>query len=315
MDILMLTRAEVQQSLDLDALLDALDASFQALSDGAVDAPARSGVSAPGAGFLLVMPAYRPTEPMAVKVVSVFQGNERLGIPGHQALICMFDSETGTPIAVMDGTYITAIRTAGAAALSTRLLARKDARVLAILGAGVEGHAHLTMLPRVRDFSEIRVASRDSSHARSLAAADPRAQAVESFEDAVRGADVICLCTASGTPVIELGWVSAGAHITSVGYMPPAGELPQEVIEYGHLFVETRLAFAPPPAGCGELTGLDPNSGTELGEVSLGRRPGRQSDHELTVYKSMGHASEDLAAASIAYQHAKQQRVGRIVTL
>lgn len=315
MDMLVLSQSEVHRCLDPDVLLGALAEGFKALSDGMVSSPERSGVSVPGAGLLLAMSAHRPGQPMAVKLVTVFPNNERRGLPGHQALICIFDPETGTPVCVMDGTFITALRTAGAAALSTRLLARSEARVLAILGAGVQGRSHLLMLPRVRDFTEIRIASRDARHAASLATTDPRARVVESFEDAVRGADVICLCTASGQPVIELDWLAPGAHVTSVGYAPPAGELPRAVIEHGQLFVETRLAFAPPPTGCGELTGLDPSTGTELGEVLLGRRPGRQSDHALTVYKSMGHASEDLAAASVVYQRAQREHIGRTITL
>src|SRR5271157_2831497 len=159
MHILMLNETEVQRLLDPDALLDALAEGFSALSSDLVDAPKRIGVSVPNTGFLLAMPTYQQGREITVKLVSVFHGNEQLGIPGHQALICLFDPQTGTPLSIMDGTYITALRTAGAAALSTRLLARMDTRVLAIVGAGVQGHAHLKMLPRVREFSAIRIAS------------------------------------------------------------------------------------------------------------------------------------------------------------
>src|SRR5438874_8295473 len=258
MDILLLNETEVQRLLDPDALLDALAEGFKALSDGLVAAPKRNEVSVPDSGFLLAMPAYQHGREVTVKLVSVFHGNEGLGIPGHQALICWFDAQTGTPLSVMDGTYITALRTAGAAALSTRLLARTDTRELAIVGAGVQGRAHLTMLPRVRPFSEIRIASRHFAHAEQLAATDARARAVETAEEAVRGADVVCLCTTAGEPVISLDWLAPGMHITSVGYAPPGGELDRRVIEHGRLFLETRLAFDPPPAGCGELAGFDP---------------------------------------------------------
>jgi alanine dehydrogenase len=261
------------------------------------------------------MPAYQQGREVTVKLVSVFHGNKRLGIPSHQALICLFDPQTGTPLSFMDGTYITALRTAGAAALSTRLLARTDTRVLAIVGAGVQGRSHLKMLPRVRPFSEIRIASRHFADAEQLAAADSRARAVETAEEAVRGADVVCLCTSAGEPVVSLDWLAPGMHITSVGYTPPGGELDRRVIEQGRLFVETRLAFELPPAGCGELSGLDPSVGTELGEVLLGRSLGRQYNDEITVYKAMGHASEDMAAASLVYHRAKQESAGRIVAL
>src|SRR5437764_1845762 len=160
MQILMLNETEVHRLLDHDALLDALAESFSALSSGLVDAPSRIGVSVPNTGFLLAMPAYQQGREVTVKLVSVFHDNQRGGIPTHQALICLFDQETGTPVSVIDGTSITALRTAGAAALATRLLARTDSRVLAIVGAGVQGHAHLKMLPHARPFSEIRIASR-----------------------------------------------------------------------------------------------------------------------------------------------------------
>ena len=227
----------------------------------------------------------------------------------------MFDPQTGTPLSIMDGTYITALRTAGAAALSTRMLARTDTRVLAIIGAGVQGRSHMTMLSRVRPFSEIRVASRRFEYAEQLAATDSRACAVKTVEEAVRGADVVCLCTSASDPVISLDWIAPGMHITSVGYSPPGGELDPKVIAHGRLFVETRMAFEPPPAGCAELSGFDPSIGTELGEVLLGRKQGRLSKEELTVYKAMGHACEDMAAASLVYHRARQDGVGRTMAL
>jgi alanine dehydrogenase len=315
MGILLLNETEVQRLLNPEALLDALAEAFRALSSGLVDAPKRIGVTVPNTGFLLAMPAYQQGREIAVKLVSVFHDNQRFGIPTHQALICLFDQETGTPLAFMDGTSITALRTAGAAALSTRLLARQDTRVLAIVGAGVQGRAHLTMLPHVRPFSEIRITSRHFAHAGQLAATDARAHAVETSDEAVRGADVVCLCTNANEPVISPDWLTRGMHVTSVGYAPPGGELDRKVITQGHLFVETRLAFEPPPAGCAELAGLDPSVGTELGEVLLSLRPGRQSNDEITVYKAMGHACEDLAAASLVYHRARQDGAGRSVML
>lgn len=315
MPILMLNQAEVQRLLDPDALLDALAEGFRALSDGLVAAPRRNEVTVPESGFLLAMPAYQQGREVAVKLVSVFHGNAQRGLPAHQAIICVFDPQTGAPVAILDGTHITALRTAGAAALSARLLARMDARVLAIVGAGVQGHAHLRMFPHVRPFSEIRIASRHFAQAERLAATDPRARAVHTAEEAVRGADVVCLCTNAGEPVMSAGWLSSGTHITSVGYAPPGGELDPTMIARGRLFVETRLAFEPPPAGCAELAGVDPHVGTELGEVLLGRRPGRDSTDELTIYKAMGHACEDLVAASLVYRRAQAEGAGRTETI
>lgn len=314
MQILFLSQDEVKQLLDLDLLLEALADGFKALSSNQVCAPLRNEVMVP-AGFLLGMPAYLSNHQIGVKLVSVFHDNHRRGIPGHQALICLFDPETGSPRAVMDGTYLTAMRTAGGAALSARLLARENASTLAIIGAGAQGESHLGTFPLVRDFKAIRVASLHHSDAERIAALDPRAVAVDSFEDAVRGADVVCLCTTSSRAVVEREWLDPGAHLTSVGYMPPGGELSREIIDEGRLFVETRLAFGPAPVGCDELKGFNPEIGTELGEVLLNLRSGRQSDHELTVYKSMGHAIEDLVAADLVYRRAKAEGLGTPIKL
>jgi ornithine cyclodeaminase/alanine dehydrogenase-like protein (mu-crystallin family) len=262
-------------------------------------------------GYLLSMPGYAAGLGLGVKQVTGFPENHMLGLPSHQALIALFDPATGSPLALMDGTRITAIRTAGAAALSARHLARKDARVLAILGAGVQGHAHLEILPRVRDFEEIRIASRTNESAERLAERDPRARAVANREAAVRGADVVALCTSSVSPVILRSWVSPGTHVSSVGFAPPGGELDRELAENASLFVESRaVAFQPPPAGCIELVGMDAEQATEMGEVLLGTRPGRRSSDEITLYKSMGHAVEDLAAAGLVYRAAAAKGAG-----
>lgn len=315
MDLLLLGESDLRRLLDLDQLLEALAAGFMALSDGKTVAPGRTQVSVPHAGFLLTMAAWQPGNNLAVKMITGFPGNPGLGLPAHQALICVFDPRTGTPVAVMDGTYVTAMRTAAGAALSARLLARQEARVLTLIGAGVQGRSHLTMLPRARPFEEIRVVSRSVDDARRLAATHPTARAMASPEEAVRGADVVCLCTTSSTPVIEWDWLAPGTHVTSVGYSPPGSELPGAAIHRGRLFVETRLAFAPTPVGCPELAGLNQDVGTELGEVLLGRRPGRRTEEEITVYKSMGHAMEDMVAADMVYRAAIQEGGGLAVKL
>jgi ornithine cyclodeaminase/alanine dehydrogenase-like protein (mu-crystallin family) len=256
------------------------------------------------------MVGYMPGAGLAAKLVSVFPQNDQRGLPSHQAFITMFDEHDGTPLALMDGTYITAIRTGGAAAVAARALAREDARVLAILGAGVQGRSHLETFPRVREFAEIRVASRDTGKAAALAARHPRARAVASFEAAVRGADVVACCTDTREPIIGREWLKAGAHVSSVGgtFGP---ELDAATLAEASVFVEWRgAATTAPPAGARELQGFDVERLTEVGEVLAGMRPGRRFAGELTVYKSTGHAVEDLAAARLVYDRANAEGAG-----
>ena len=236
---------------------------------------------------------------LAAKLVALFPDHE----PSHQALIAVFDAETGTPLAVMDGTHITAVRTGASSAVATRALARENARVLAVLGAGVQCRSHLDTVRRVRPFEEVLVASRTFSRANVLAE-ETGAVAVESFEQAVRGADVVCCCTHASEPVLRREWLSPGAHVTSVGAALDGPELDPETVGAGLLCVESRVAFSPPPAGSFELQGLDPEQAVELGEVLAGTRPSRTEAAQITVYKSMGHAVEDAAAAALVLSSA-----------
>jgi ornithine cyclodeaminase/thiomorpholine-carboxylate dehydrogenase len=252
---------------------------------------------------------------MAVKVVTLFESNAAAGVPAHLATIGLYDADTGVCRAFMDGTYITAIRTSAAAALACDLLARRDARVLAIVGSGVQAEHHLRTFPMVRDLAEIRIAALRHDEARRVAELDPRARAVDGVEEAVRDADVVALVTSAGQPVIDPAWLRPGTHVSSVGYKPPDGELPSELARTGHLFVETRKALEPPPVGCAELRGLGPGAATELGELLLGRAPGRRDADEITVYKAMGHVVEDIAAAELVVAAARRAGVGTSVAL
>src|SRR2546422_4753212 len=183
-ELLYLSRADVEHLLDIDAMLEALAHALVVLSSGITSVPPRTAARVPDLGLMGTMAGYVPGVALEVKLVSVYPGNHARGLPSHQALIALFNEDDGAPIAVMDGTYITAIRTGGSAAVATRVLAREDARVLAILGAGTQGGSHLETFPRVRDFQEIRVASRNHRRAQDLAARNPKARPVESFEDA-----------------------------------------------------------------------------------------------------------------------------------
>ena len=249
---------------------------------------------------------------MGIKMATFYPGNTEL--PTHMAVIALFDPKTGQPLALMDGTEITATRTGASSAVSIRALARQDARVLAVLGAGVQGRSHVAAARRVRDFDELRVASRNVEHARALAG-DVGAVAVDSFEEAVRGADVVCVCTDAPEPVLSAEWLASGTHVSSVGVSREGPELDHATVTAGLLVVESRVAFEPYPAGAHELQGLDPDSAVELGEVLAGTREGRSSPEQITVYKSMGHAVEDAAAAGLVYRQAREHGIGTEVEL
>jgi len=290
--MLVLSQEEVERLLDVDQLLDALERAFVELSAGRASVPPRIAAFSER-GLLGAMPGYVDGV-LAAKLVTLFPDHE----PSHQALIAVFDAETGTPTAVMDGTHITAVRTGGGSAVATRALARDDARVLTILGAGVQGRSHLDAVGRVRDFQEVRIASRKPEHAHAFAE-ETGATAVDTFEEAVAGADVVCACTSTAEPVLRRDWLDPGTHVTSVGSSMDGPELDRETITAGLLVIESRVAFQPPPAGSHELQGLDPSVAVELGEVLSGSHPGRTSPEEITVYKSMGHAVEDAVAAAL----------------
>lgn len=314
-ELLYLSRADVERLLDIDAMLDALARALVILSSGITSVPPRTAARIPDLGLMGVMAGYVPGVALEVKLVSVFPANDSRGLPSHQALIALFDESDGAPLALMDGTYITAIRTGGAAAVAARALARNDAKVLAILGAGVQGGSHLETFTRVRDFKEIRVAARDRAKAAALAARDSRASVATSFEEAVRGADVVACCTDAREPVIRREWLAPGVHVSSVGgtFGP---ELDSETVAAGKVFVEWRgAALNPPPAGAHELQGLDADKITEVGEVLAGTRPGRTSEHDITVYKSTGHAVEDAATARLVYDRARAEGAGLTLPL
>lgn len=312
--MLLLTRKEIEHLLNPNELITALEEGFKALSANQLNVPPRNQAIAPN-GVLVGMPAYMPNKLMSVKLVSVFHENHKQNIPDHQATITLFDSETGSPLAFMDGEIITAMRTAAGAILSIKHLARKNSKTIAIIGAGVLGKAHLKMIGSLGGIEKIFIASKDFVKARALAAYASNAIAVDSIQEAVSQADIICLCTSSLEPVIKSEWLKEGVHISSVGYRPPGGELPRDLVESSHIFIESKVAFNDPPVGCSELRGLDPESGTELGEVLLKEKAGRRSEKEATIYKSMGHAMEDLVAANLVYKKAVEQGIGKVFEL
>lgn len=315
--MLVLTQADVRELLDLDRLVDALAEAHAELSAGSVSMPPRiAALVQEREGLLGVMPAYLPSAGLACKLVTLFPQNRDRET--HQAAIIVFDPANGTPLALMDGTYITATRTAAGSALATRLLAREDARVLALIGTGVQARTHGRAIPRVRPIEEIRVAGRDPARAEQLAEElGPSARAVGSYEEAVDGADVVAAATHATEPVVHREWLAPGTHVNSVGLNPSGREVDHETVAAAKLVVESRdSALAPPPAGAPELVGTDPaDVHADLGELVSGARPGRTSQEELTLYKSVGVAVQDAAAASLVLSAARERGMGREVDL
>jgi ornithine cyclodeaminase len=312
--VIFLSQADVQELLDLDALIDALAAAHQELSEGKASMPPRIAAFAERNGLLGAMPAYLPSAGLACKLVSLFPENRDRHT--HQALICVFDPTNGTPVALMDGTYITATRTAAGSALATRLLARDDAHVLAILGSGVQARTHADALGRVRRFDEIRVASRDPGRAAELAA-ELGGKAVGSFEEAVRGADVVAATTHAAEPIVLGEWLTPGVHVNSVGANPAGrGEVDAAIVSHALVAVEFREStLAPPPAGAPEFRDGTPEDVVELGELVAGTKPGRTSPEQITLYKSVGVAVQDAAAAALVLARARERSVGREIEL
>jgi ornithine cyclodeaminase/alanine dehydrogenase-like protein (mu-crystallin family) len=301
--MLFLNQRDVKALLSLPRMLDVLEDGFRAYSAGATSVPARTAARAES-GLLGAMPGWVPGSGLVIKAVTVFPANAAAGQSSHQGLIALFDDQSGAPLCVMDGEHITAMRTGGGAAVSVRLLARRDARALAIIGAGAQGHSHLATVSLVREFESIRVASRHRERADLLATLDPRCTVVDTFEEAVRGADVVCCCTDAREPVMRYEWLEPGTHVTSVGgtFGP---EIDAETVRSSRVFVEWRgAAENPPPAGAHELQGCDPATLTELGEVLSGIRPGRETADEITVYKATGSAFEDAVVARMVYDAA-----------
>lgn len=328
--MLVLSRLEVRELLDLDALIDALGDAMADLSAGRASVPDRiAALVAERDALLAAMPGYVPSLGALVsKLVSLFPRNAGSAIPTHQAVILMFDPESGSPVALLDGTEITAVRTGACSALSVRLLAREDASVLAVLGTGVQARSHARAVVRVRPITEVFVAGRDAGKADALATElgeelGLAVQAVGSYQEALEHADVVCATTHTLEPVVRREWLSPGAHVTSVGYNPAGRELDDQTVVDALVCVESRrAALAPVPAGSNDLTqpvrdGLitQEHVHAELGELVSGVKRGRTSAEQITLYKSVGVAVQDAAAAALVLAKAREVGAGRELSL
>jgi alanine dehydrogenase len=328
--VLVLSRSEVEELLDLDALVEAVASAMADLSAGRASMPARTAADvAERSAFLAVMPAYVPAAgALTTKLVSLFPLNAGTEIPTHQALIAVFDAADGRPVALLDGTHITATRTAAGSALSVRLLARGDASTLAILGTGVQARAHARAVVRVRALEEVRVAGRDPERAAALARSladelELSVRACSTYEEALAGADIVCACTHAVEPVVRRDWLTPGTHVTSVGFNPEGREVDDATVADALVVVESRAsALAPVPAGTPDLTepiasgviGPD-HVHAEIGELVAGTRPGRASPEQITLYKSVGVAVQDAAAAALVLAAARERGTGHEIVI
>ena len=335
MKVLVVSQPEVQALLPMRECMDVMAQALASLSSGQAVMPLRSIMWLPEkTGALGMMPAYLPggsvsglTGPgvLGLKVITVFPGNHGTAFDAHQGAVMLFDAVHGRPLAIIDATAITAIRTAAVSGVATRLLAREDAGDLAILGSGTQARTHLDAMLRARRIRRVRVWSRTSAHAARFAEVEGARHGVAieiapSAHEAVAGADLICTTTASVEPVVMGEWLSPGAHINAVGSSVPfARELDTAAVSRSRLYVDRRestlneagdFLFPKKEGAIG-----DDHIRGEVGEVLLGRVTGRTSPDEITLFKSLGLAIEDLAAAHHIHAQAVARGVGAWVTL
>lgn len=318
--------ADVGRALSVKEAIPLMREAFVQLSLQQACVPLRTRVEVPGHdGTVLYMPVYLPArELVAVKVVSLFRNNAAAGLPLIHALVVVNDARTGRPLAVLDGERLTAIRTAAAAGLATELLARRAARVAAIFGAGKQGRAQLEAVCAVRPIEQAYLFDPDSTRAaafcREMSEKLSVRVALADGPATLRDADVICTATTSTTPVFAHQDVKPGAHINAIGaYKPAEREVPGETVRAARVVVDQREACLAEagdiliPLHQGLITADHIHA--ELGEIAAGRKPGRQSDREITLFKSVGNAVQDAAAASRVLENAGKMGLGREVCL
>lgn len=343
----LLTEADVRSVLTMEDLIDTMRSALQRFSHGRVTQPVRTVIPVQEDAFLGVMaafvraqatpqitaadtPAAAPESALGAKLVTVFNGNHARGLDSHLASIVLMDPATGALLALMDGRYITEARTAAVSAVSSSLLARKTAKSLAIIGSGVQARSHLEALSHVHRLRQVTVWSPQQAHRDQFvdwaktamsgsSAGAPAIGAVEHAGEAVVGADVIVLVTSSPTPVLESGWVKPGAHVISVGACRPnQREMDPALVARARLFVDSRAAALVESGdvvlGMAEQRFGADHIAAELGELIAGA-PGRRTDTEVTVFKSLGLAVEDVTAADLAYRRASARGVGQELTL
>jgi ornithine cyclodeaminase/alanine dehydrogenase-like protein (mu-crystallin family) len=314
--LLVLSDEEVREVLDMESCIRAMEDVLAALERGELTMPLRFVVRSGGEQLMGLMPAHRGGDAplFSLKEIVIAPGNSARGLDPHQGAVLLHDGRTGILQAVVNASAITEIRTAAVSAVATKLLAPPGARTVAILGSGVQGRSHAVAMRSVIEDAELRIWSRTPAHAEALAL-ESHAIVCQTVEEALDGADVICTCTSSRNPIVRRAWLPSGAHVNAVGSsIPSARELDADVVAEASLFVDRRestLNESGDYLSAVEEKGIGPDHiVAELGELLVERHPGRRDDGELTVFKSLGVAVEDLAAAALCVARARERGVG-----
>ena len=324
-DVLFVSQDEVPRLLPMKACMEAMERALSGLARGEVTLPLRTILWLPErVGGFGLMPALAPAEKvLGVKVITFFPGNEGTELDTHQGAVLLFEAERGRLVAVIDATSITAIRTAAVSGVATKLLARPDAAELAILGSGVQARTHLEAVLAARPIRRVRVASQSFDRAQRFAARETARRGVPveptpSAREAVEGADIVCTCTSAREPVVAGAWLKPGAHVNAVGSSVPfARELDTAAVVRSRLYVDRREStlneagdfLIPKKEGAVD----DSHIVGEIGEVLIGKVPGRRSPEEVTLFKSLGLAVEDVASAKHIYEEARRTGAGRFL--
>lgn len=325
--IRILSEQDIRESLPMDEAVAAMKEAFIELSAGQVVMPVRTHIDIPArAGTALFMPCFSERfRRIGLKMVNLFDDNAAKGLPRIQGLVCLFDGRTGSPLALLNGTCLTALRTGAASGAATDLLARPEAATVAVFGAGVQGRTQLEGVCAVRPIRKALVFDPAGDTAAALATEMSRALNIEvtaaaSPQEALGAADVVCTATVSKTPVFKDKDLAPGTHINAVGsYKPDVQEIPAETVRRALLVVDHRLSAL---AETGDLIIPmresmigESDIHAELGEIAAGKAPGRVSKSEITLFKSVGLAIQDLVAAARAFENAVEKGLGQLVNL
>jgi alanine dehydrogenase len=329
MQLRILTANDIRQALPMAAAIEGMKSAYAQLSAGRADIPLRTRLAIPAhKGTAILMPAYlADSDDLAIKIVSVFPQNLAQGLPLIAGLVLVFDATTGQPLAILEGSSLTAIRTGAGAGAATDLLARQNAATVAIIGSGVQARTQLEAVCTVRKISEVYVYSIDVKHAtafaKEMAGYGPipsRIEVVAEPEAAVRQADIVCTATNSPRPVFDSRALQAGTHVNAVGsYRPDMQEVDVNTLRRSMVTVDSRTAVLAEagdfivPLAAGEIE--ETIIVAEIGEIINGEKPGRDRPDQITYFKSVGNAAQDAVAARLALEGANAQGLGQIVTL